>query len=108
MSVAIILPNERIETDMPAQTAASFADTLRHYWGYEAFRPGQEAIVRSIAAGRESFVVMPTGGGKSLCSQLPAVPPSPPTPEVSSPPTPPTQHPEAPLLPTKLSPRFAK
>src|SRR5260370_9840592 len=73
MSVAVNLPRERIETDMPAQTAASFADTLRHYWSCEAFRPGQEAIVRSIAAGRDACVVMPTGGGKSLCYQLPAV-----------------------------------
>jgi ATP-dependent DNA helicase RecQ len=52
---------------------ADFADTLRRYWGYDTFRPGQEAVVRSIAAGRDACVVMPTGGGKSLCYQLPAV-----------------------------------
>src|SRR6266403_594080 len=48
-------------------------DTLQRYWGYDTYRPGQEAVVRSVAAGRDACVVMPTGGGKSLCYQLPAV-----------------------------------
>jgi len=46
---------------------------LRKIWGYDDFRPLQEAAMRSVLAGRDSLVVLPTGGGKSLCFQAPAL-----------------------------------
>lgn len=48
-------------------------EVLKKYYGYEQFREGQEDIIEKILEGRDSLGIMPTGAGKSICYQIPAI-----------------------------------
>src|ERR1700730_4226400 len=58
---------------MSTPTVQDARAVLKSAFGYDEFRPGQEAAVSAILAGRDTLVVLPTGGGKSVCYQVPAL-----------------------------------
>src|SRR5262245_31399230 len=68
---------ERRTESMPApadgHSLDSLQDVIERHWGFATLRPLQEQAMRAVLDGRESLVVLPTGGGKSLCYQAPAV-----------------------------------
>ena len=57
----------------PGDAMAAARRVLSEVFGFEAFRPGQEAVIETLLAGRNALAVMPTGSGKSLCFQVPAL-----------------------------------
>jgi len=51
----------------------SIHEILKNYWGFDQFRPLQEDIIRSVLDGKDTLALLPTGGGKSVCYQVPAL-----------------------------------
>ena len=61
------------EKEMNGNDAMTPHDILKEYWGYDSFRPKQEDIVNAALDGRDVLAILPTGGGKSVCFQVPAL-----------------------------------
>jgi len=62
-----------MESEIHIENQIDLKVALRHYFGFDQFKGEQEAIIRNVLNGKNTFVIMPTGGGKSMCYQLPSL-----------------------------------
>ncbi len=62
-----------MESELHIENQIDLNSALRHYFGFDQFKGEQEAIIRNVLNGKNTFVIMPTGGGKSMCYQLPSL-----------------------------------
>jgi ATP-dependent DNA helicase RecQ len=67
------VPNKASKADKGHVSTADIHKALQEQFGFDAFKGNQEAIIKNLLAGNDTFVIKPTGGGKSLCYQLPAI-----------------------------------
>lgn len=70
---SLLPPTSTMITPSEPTITEQVKNALKRFWGYDDFRPPQQQIVEAIVAGEDALIVLPTGGGKSICFQLPAL-----------------------------------